>query len=291
MAFADIAVAAFGGDLLGGAALDAGIGAAADWGGAATLADAGAGIGAAADFGGAATLADGVSGSAGGGLLGSLTKGQMLGAGTSLANGLMSANASQGAASAQVASGNRAIDAQQGMYNQTRQSLQPYMQGGNMALSSLSGKFADGSLGGNFTAKDYMDNRDPGYQFQLEQGRQALENSQAAGDGALSGSALKGMINYNQGMASTGYQNAYSRWMGQQQNTYGQLHDTAAIGENAAAGAGTVGASYSNSIGNTMTGIGNAQASGMVGASKAYGQGFAQSAGYYPLNDLIKNGA
>ena len=39
MAFADVAVAAFGGDLLGGAALDAGIGAAADWGGAATLAD------------------------------------------------------------------------------------------------------------------------------------------------------------------------------------------------------------------------------------------------------------
>ena len=143
--------------------------------------------------------------------------------------------AATNAANAQVEAANRATGVQTGMYERGQQSLQPYAQGGGVALSSLLGKFSDGSLGGQFTPTDYLSNKDPGYEFQLDQGNQALQNSQAAKDGVLSGSALKGLINYNQGAASTGYQNAYNRWLSSQQNSYGQLRDTASLGERAAA--------------------------------------------------------
>ena len=221
--------------------------------------------------------------------IGGLSPG-LIGAGVSLANGLMGSNASSNAAGGQVAASNRTADMQQGMYDQNQKNLQPYMQGGNVALSSLSGKLADGSLGGQFSNADFLANKDPGYQFQLDQGNQALQSSQAAGNGVLSGSALKGLINYNQGMASTGYQNAYQRWLGQQQNTYGQLNGVATLGENAAAGAGATGASYANTIGNTITGGANAAASGIVGSSNALSSGLSNGAGYMYLNSLGKNG-
>lgn len=207
--------------------------------------------------------------------------------GAGLGGALISANASKSAANTQANAANAATAQQEGMYEQNQANLQPYMQGGNVALSSLNSKLASGALGGNFTPADYLANQDPGYAFQLAQGQQALQNSQAAQDGVLSGSALKGLINYNQGVASTGYQNAYNRWLQSQQNTFGQLMGTATLGENAAAGAGTTGAGYANGISNTITGSGNAQAAGTVGSANAISNGLSNGSGYLYLNSLL----
>lgn len=226
-----------------------------------------------------------------GGLFAGDLGGAAIGALGSAASGLIGSDASQSAADTQSAASGRLAAQQNGMYQQNQQNLQPYMQGGNVALSSLGGKLANGSLGGQFTQQDYLNNKDPGYDFQLNQGNNALLNSQAAGDGVLSGSALKGMINYNQGMASTGYQNAYQRWLGSQQNTFGQLSGVASMGENAAAGAGTTGASYANSLGTTITGGANAQASGMIGSATALSNGINNGSGYMYLNSLANNAA
>lgn len=207
--------------------------------------------------------------------------------GAGLGGALISANASKSAANTQANAANAATAQQEGMYEQNQANLQPYMQGGNVALSSLNGKLASGALGGSFTPADYLANQDPGYSFQLNQGQQALQNSQAAGDGVLSGSALKGLINYNQGVAATGYQNAYNRWLQSQQNTFGQLMGTATLGENAAAGAGTTGAGYASGISNTITGAGNAQAAGTVGSANAISNGLSNGSGYLYLNSLL----
>jgi hypothetical protein len=51
----------------------------------------------------------------------------------------------------------------------------------------------------------------PGYKVQLEQGQKALQASQAARGGLLSGRAAKEMNNYAQGQASTGFQSAWER--------------------------------------------------------------------------------
>lgn len=51
----------------------------------------------------------------------------------------------------------------------------------------------------------------PGYQFQLQQGQQGLEQSAAAKGGLLSGAQGKAMQDYGQNQAATGFQNAWQR--------------------------------------------------------------------------------
>lgn len=212
-------------------------------------------------------------------------------AGAGLAGAVISSNAAQSAAGTQAAAADAATAQQEAMYQKSQQNLAPYMAGGNTALSTLNGKLANGSLGGSFTPADYLENQDPGYQFQLGQGQQALQNSQSAQDGVMSGSALKGLITYNQGTAATGYQNAYNRWLSSQNNTYNQLSGVASLGESAAAGAGATGAGYSSGISNTITGAGNAQAAGTVGSANAISNGLSNGAGYYAISSLLNPAA
>jgi len=197
--------------------------------------------------------------------------------GGAVISGVMGANAAQGAASTQAAASDRATQAQLQMYNQTQANLKPYMGQGSTALSTLATNANNG-----FTGADYLNNQDPGYQFQLDQGQQSLQNSQAAGDGIMSGSALKGLINYNQNAASTGYQSAYNRWL----STQGLLSNVASIGESAAAGAGSSGASFANGISNSITGAGNAGAAGIMGASNAITGSIGTVGNMYALNGL-----
>lgn len=223
--------------------------------------------------------------------LGSLLGGGSGALGPQLGNigsNLLSANGANQAAQTQANAATQTIAMQQGMFDKSQQNLQPYMAGGAQAMGQLNGKLADGSLGGTFTGADYLANKDPGYQFQLDQGNQALQNSQAARDGVLGGSSLKGLIDYNQGMASTGYQSAYNRWLSSQNNTYNQLSGTAGIGANAA-GAGANNASrFAGNIGDAMTGRGNSLAAGQVGQAKAYSQ-MTSGAGnmMYALRDMV----
>lgn len=196
----------------------------------------------------------------------------------------------QSAANTQADAANNATDSQRAMFSQTQANLQPYMTNGSTALSSLMDKIKSGKLGGQFTQADYLANKDPGYEFQLQQGQQALQNSQAAGDGALSGAALKGLISFNQGAASTGYQNAYNRWLSSQNNTYNQLSSIAGLGENAAANVGNNGAAISNGMAGTITGAGNASAAGIMGGSNAITGAINNGMGYYQLNSLMGGG-
>ena len=201
----------------------------------------------------------------------------------------MSSSASKDAANTQANAANRASDANMAMYQQTQGNLSPYMQQGQGANNQLSSDLRDGTLGGKFTNADLNAYMAPNYQFQLQQGGQALQNSQAAGDGAMSGPAMKGMINYNQNTAAGAYQNAYQNWMSNQNMNYGQLSGLSSLGENAAAGLGNTGSNYASSNAALMTGAANAQAAGMVGSANAYSNGLNNASGYYMLNNMYGN--
>lgn len=209
-----------------------------------------------------------------------------------LAAGVVSAGvgyaASSSAANKQVGAANTATNLQQGIYNQNQANLNPYMQTGSTANTQLSSMLAPGGqLSSNFTSADYLANQDPGYQFQLQQGQQALQNSQAATNGVLSGSAMKDLVNYNQGVASTGYQNAFNRWQTQNTNVYNRLMGQSQLGENAAAGAGNTGASIGANMSSTITGAGNAAAAGTVGGANAVTGAVNNATGYYMLNSML----
>lgn len=55
--------------------------------------------------------------------------------------------------------------------------------------------------------------QDPGYQFQQQQGEQALARKNAASGSTFSGAALKDAAAFNQGLASTTANDSYNRWL------------------------------------------------------------------------------
>lgn len=211
--------------------------------------------------------------------------------GTSLVGSLFGAHASQSAANTQANAANNATGLQKYIYDQNQANLSPYMQMGSGAGRTLASMLQPGGqLLRSFTPQDYLANRDPGYAFQLQQGQQALQNSQAAGNGVLSGTALKDLIGFNQNYASTGYQNAFDRWQAQNTNVYNRLMGMAGLGENAAAGAGNTGAAIGANMAGSIMGAGNAQAAGQVGVANALTGGLNNAGGYYMLNQMLKGG-
>lgn len=140
--------------------------------------------------------------------------------------------------------------------------LQPYTQSGLQANTQLQNSLANGSLGGTFSPGDLT--QDPGYQFQLGQGQQAIDRKDAASGNFYSGQALKEAQTYGQGLASTTYNDAYNRWLQSQQNTYNMLAGQQSLGYNAAGG-----------IGKLSTGIGDANAADTIAKNNNTNKGIA----------------
>lgn len=140
--------------------------------------------------------------------------------------------------------------------------LSPYTQSGAAANSQLSDKLASGELGGAFNPGDLT--QDPGYQFNLQQGQEALDRSQAARGNFFSGAALKEAQTFGQGLADNTFNNAYERWLKGQQNTYGMLAGQAGQGLGAA-----------NSSAGLTTDIGSARANAQMGTSNIINQSLA----------------
>jgi len=216
--------------------------------------------------------------------------------GATLLGAKMTSDASKDAAQTGADASHYAADLQDRNLQQTRQSLQPFIDtgyGANVSLKNMLGignvidSGTYGALVKPFDAQTFEQYKDPGYNFQLQQGQQALQNSQAAKDGVLSGAALKDLIGFNQGMANTAYQNAFSRYMSQNDATYNRLSSLLGIGENAAAGVGNTGAQVTSNIANTLTSGANAQAAGIVGSANAINGGINNAAGYYALSNML----
>jgi hypothetical protein len=211
----------------------------------------------------------------------------------------MAGDASKSAAQTQADATGRATDVQQQNLQKIRDSLAPYIGNGTDAqgmLRNLIGIGAPTNSGtyGNlmkpFDAAEFSKWQDPGYQFQLQQGQQALQNSQAAKDGVLSGGALKDLIGFNQGMASNAYQNAFGRYMTQNDATYNRLADLLKVGENAAAGFGNTSAQVTSGIGQNIMSGGNALAAGQIGSANAWNSGLNNMGSYYMLSKMTGMG-
>ena len=102
----------------------------------------------------------------------------------------------------------------------------------------------------------------PGYQFARTQGIQAAERS--IGTRGLTGALAKGIGRFVTGLADQTYGANVDR-----------LRDATTIGANAAAGGGQIGAQTGANVANTITGAGQATASGQVGSANAISQGLA----------------
>jgi len=111
--------------------------------------------------------------------------------------------------------------------------------------------------------------KDPGYQFRMDEGARAVDASAAARQGLLSGAAMKAMQRYGQGYASNEYGNAYNRFTGDQQNMYNRLAGIAGTGQQQMNTTAQMRQNAMNNASNYMQDAAAAQASGIMGANNA----------------------
>lgn len=195
----------------------------------------------------------------------------------SAVGGAVSTNAAANTAADAATNATNAADATQlQMYNQTRDDQAPYRQAGYTALNSITQDQANGT---GFAAPFNMNSfySDPGYQFTLQQGQNAINNSASARGGTLNGGTLKALGQYTTGLANQTYGDAYNRYLSTSNQQYNQLAGVAGLGQNSLNTTAQAGTSAANQIsGNQFAGIqnaGNARASGYLGIGNSINSG------------------
>lgn len=215
--------------------------------------------------------------------------GPILGGVGSLFGGLFGSNASNQATQQYVQGLQQAQNSLGNSQSQALSNLSPYLQAGSQATGTLSQMLATPGQGlltpwtQQFTAPTAEQAaQTPGYQFQLQQGENALQNSAAAQGGLLSGGTLAGLNNYAQGVASTNYQNtfnnaltqyqqAYQSFLNNQNNTYSRLAGLSGQGLSAAGNAGNIITGIGGDIASLYGQQGAARAAGTIGSANALG--------------------
>jgi hypothetical protein len=221
------------------------------------------------------------------------------GAAAGLAGSAMSSNAAKGAANTQADAANRASDLQMQQFQQMQQNLAPYMGLGTSSIPMLQQLLGSGRLNDQFSFNPTMQQLEqtPGYQFTQQQGNKALDNAMAAKGLSLSGAQLKGLDQYNTGLASQTFQQQYENALKNFQTNYGTAADQynrvsglVGLGQNAAAGVGNAGIQTASNIGGTLTSGANALAAGRIGSANAFSGGLSNLGASGMLYSMLGNG-
>jgi hypothetical protein len=175
-----------------------------------------------------------------------------------ITNGIIGSQAAVTAGNERTAGYDSAENNASNVYNTNSANYQPYIQAGNKASAELSADTGqNGSLGRAFTTSDFHNS--PGYQFDMQQGLSAINNSNSVRGGALSGGTQKSLSNYAEQQANNGYQQAYTNFTNNQNQNYNQLSGIANRGDTATQGLGALGSQYSSTLGNYLVGNGNSK--------------------------------
>lgn len=229
--------------------------------------------------------------------------GGLLSAGGSILGGLFGSSASQ-----------EYIDqlkkAQSFLQSQEQQGLQnysPFLNAGQGAANTLGQLMASPGSGllqnwnQTFQAPTAAQaEQTPGYQFQLQQGLDAMQNSAAGQGGLLSGRTLANLNNYAQGTASTNYQNvfnnaltqynsAYNSFLNNQNNTYSRLMGLSGQGLQAAQGSGSLISGIGGDIASLMGQQGAAQAQGTMAMGQGLSGALGGLGGMFTMQGLMGN--
>lgn len=198
------------------------------------------------------------------------------------------------AASTEANAANQSTAVQQQMFAQTEANEQPFVQGGYNALGALQtglglqpGGTGQGPLNAPFSTQQFQ--ASPGYQFQLQQGEQAVTD-QASATGGIGGNTLKALTTFGQGEANQDYYNAMNAYIAQQNQQYNQLSNLVTGGQNAAGNLASASQQTGASIGSNITSAGTASAAGTIAAGNQVSGGVNNLAQTYLLSNAI-NGA
>ena len=181
-------------------------------------------------------------------------------AGAAVGAALIGSSSARSAASAQSDSTAAATGENARQFDLTRSDYAPYREAGVKALGQL-----QTDINGAPTAAEVMS--DPGYQFGLQQGQQALDRKAAAAGGRVSGAALKAASEYGTNYATTGYNAAYQR----RQDRLNRLAALAGVGQSATNGSATAGTAAANANANLISSQGNATGAAALAQGNIWG--------------------
>jgi hypothetical protein len=167
------------------------------------------------------------------GIIGSL----VAGAGSSIANGIIGSDAAKGAAGAleqgaqqaqslELKNQNSANTAQQTALSNVTSAEQPYQSLGQTGSNALAGYIQNG-----FQAPTLQQaQQTPGYQFNLQQGTNAINENAAANGTLLSGNTGTALESYGQNLAQNAYQQTYNNALNAYQTNVGTAQTGANLG-------------------------------------------------------------
>ena len=183
--------------------------------------------------------------------------------GAAVVGGVVSMMNSNSATKAQEQAAANSLALQQQELDTQHQNEQPFLQAGYGALSQMQDPYYQQQ----FTLADFQ--QDPAYQFNLQQGMSALQNSAAARGGLLSGNTLQGISQYASGMANNEYEQAYQNFNNNQTTSFNRLASIAGLGQTGASGINGAAQNYGNAGSSALIGAGNAAAAGYMAQGNA----------------------
>lgn len=186
-------------------------------------------------------------------------------AGAAVVGGLISSRGAKKAAETSSSGGVEATAEQRRQFDLTRQDFAPYRETGVNALKQL-----EAEINQPVSAQDVMS--DPGYQFGLQQGQQALDRKIAAMGGRVSGAAIKAAGRFGTDYASSGFNAAYQR----RQDRLNRLAALAGVGQSATGSSAAAGAQSSNAISSLLQNRANTQAASQLAQSNIWGDAVKQ---------------
>lgn len=147
-----------------------------------------------------------------------------------------------------------------------------------------------------FTLADFQES--PAYQFNLAEGRKALEKSAAARGTYYAPATLQDIGKFSQGLASNefnnaygmfnqDYSNAYNAYNTNMRNVWDRLYALSGSGQNAAAQTGAFGTTVGGQIGENIIGAGNARAAGQIGQANAWTNAGTNAYNAYLMNQML----
>lgn len=189
---------------------------------------------------------------------------------SSYQSGKAQEKAAKSAAASQEAIADENVALQRELANQQREDFAPWRDVGEQALNQMWA----GVQSGEFEVGDIDVTKDPGYQFRMDQGIEALDKSAAARGRLLSGAQQKGVTDYSQNVASQEYANAYAREANEKARKYNMLSGLSSGGQASAAGQAQATSQLGQQTSNILSNLGQSQ------AQSQYAQGQARAGAY-----------
>jgi hypothetical protein len=215
-----------------------------------------------------------------------------------IAGGALSAAGQSDAAAASAAVAREQLDWTKKVYGNAQKDIVPYTHLGEVGAKGYEANLP--YLTSRYGMEDYRQSplytpmvsnlaelqASPGYQFQLQQGLQGVQQGAAAKGGLLSGAAGQAMNTYAQGQAAQGYQSAWERAQKaygtaftqdlNQKAQIGQMYlEPAKLGQSSVLGLGSIGVGAANAMAPAYQALGAANAAGAAapwtGAASAVG--------------------